>query len=42
MGRADIEDAGGEDGLRAMGLASWEAQFESERQIVRVANSIVT
>jgi hypothetical protein len=41
MTKKDIETAGGENGLRAMGLASWEAEFESERDIVSVANSIV-
>jgi hypothetical protein len=42
MRKDDIECAGGEDGLRAMGLANWETQLESEREIVRVANSIVS
>ncbi len=40
MTKKDIEIADGEDGLRAMGLASWEAELESERDIVSVANSI--
>jgi len=40
--REDIESAGGEDALRAMGLARWEAQLESEKEVVRVANSIVS
>jgi hypothetical protein len=41
MTKKDIETAGGENGLRAMGLASWGAELESERDIVSVANSIV-
>jgi hypothetical protein len=42
MGINDILDAGGEDGLRAMGLTRWEAHLESEKEIVRVANSILS
>jgi len=41
MRKGDIEAAGGEDGLRAMGLGNWSSQLESEKKIVRVANSIV-
>lgn len=40
MTKTNIEAAGGEDGLRAMGLASWEAELESERGILSIANSI--
>jgi hypothetical protein len=42
MTEVDIKNAGGEDGLRATGLMRWEAQLESEREIVKVANSIVS
>jgi hypothetical protein len=42
MGINDILEAGGEDGLRAMGLANWEVHLESEREIVRMANSILS
>ncbi|CZR55132.1 related to DUF1479 domain protein [Phialocephala subalpina] len=41
MKRGDIEKAGGEEGLRAMGLGSWEAAMERERDSVRIANDIL-
>lgn len=42
MRKEDIESAGGEDGLKAMGLGRWEAQLKSEREIVGAANSILS
>ena len=41
MRKEDVKAAGGEDALRAMGLTNWSSQSESEKEIVRVANSIV-
>jgi Protein of unknown function (DUF1479) len=41
MTEEDIESAGGEEGLQAMGLANLQAQLESEKEIVGVANWIV-
>ena len=47
MGRAgvqDVNDAGGDDGLRAMGLLPWdeeEAHTEAEREVLAMANGIL-
>lgn len=47
MGRAgvqDVNDAGGDDGLRTMGLLPWdeeEARTEGEREVVVMANGIL-
>lgn len=41
MKKGDIEKAGGVEGLRAMGLGSWEATMEREKDCVRVANDIL-
>jgi hypothetical protein len=42
MSKEDIEAAGGENGMRAMGLASWEAELENEKNFVTRVNSIVS
>ncbi|KAE8451171.1 hypothetical protein EG329_004843 [Mollisiaceae sp. DMI_Dod_QoI] len=41
MKREDIEKVGGKEGLRAMGLESWEPLLEREREFVNVANEIL-
>ncbi|CCC08518.1 hypothetical protein SMACR_05763 [Sordaria macrospora] len=47
MGRAgvqDVNDAGGDDGLRTMGLLPWdeeEARTEAEREVLAMANGIL-
>lgn len=41
MGKRDVEDAGGKEGLRAMGLAEWEVGTEKENKLLRIANGIV-
>jgi len=40
----DVNDAGGDDGLRAMGLLPWneeDAFSDAERQVLAMANSIL-
>lgn len=41
MGRADVEKAGGNEGLNAMGLGSWGPVLKREEEIVRSANEIL-
>jgi hypothetical protein len=43
-GVQDVNDAGGDDGLRAMGLLPWdeeEADTDAEREVLAMANGIL-
>lgn len=42
VGKEDIFEAGGEEALDGMGIGQWAAESESEREIVRATNEIVS